>query len=114
MKVILEILTVVAIVVGGIFSMFWLMEERHAQKQEVITLSEKVLLSELEVRDEIIDTNLKELNTSRIYYENISKERPLNNAEISRLEYLISASEKKYKEQEKIQDRLYDLKKINK
>ena len=98
-------------VLGTAFGAFLVLEERHAQKAEVVSISEKVLITELEVRDEIIDTSLKELNTSRIYYENISKERPLTSAEISRLEYLISASEKKYKEQEKIQDRLYDLKK---
>ena len=35
-------LTIVGMILGGSWSMFWLMEERHAQKSEVIELKKDI------------------------------------------------------------------------
>jgi len=110
-KTLLEILGVVAFLVTGVLSMFWLMEERHANKTELIAVSKKLLVQELEIREEILDRDIKKNAEARVYYKDLEKEKALGHAEMARLQYIEEQLSRKYTEQEKIQDRLYDLEK---
>jgi hypothetical protein len=91
--------TLSALLIGALN---WL-NENHADRKALIK-------TELELRAEIIDRDVKKQAEARVYYKDIAKDRDLEPAEESRLEYLEEQMEHKYSEQRMIQSKLMDIK----
>ena len=89
-----------------------MMEERHAAKHEVLEIKKDLLINELEIRSDLLDTTIDDRNKIRKYYEDLEQEKgPLGRADTIRVKYLEKQLEREYKQQEKVQDYLHELKK---
>jgi len=111
MKVLAEMLLIMAGVVSMAFGAFWLMEERHAQKEELLELKAEALITEYELRADMLDDQIEEGNKVRVYYQDKDEYDTLDRADEKRFKYIEEQLERRYEEQAVMQDRLYDLKK---
>jgi len=111
MKALAEIILVMLGVVSMVFGAFWLMEERHAQKTEILELKSKALITEYELRAEMLDDQIDEGNKIRVYYQDKEEYNALDKADEKRFEYVEEQLERRYEEQAIMQERLYELKK---
>jgi len=98
----LEAVAVFLAVLSGLFAGYLYLDGQHAQQIEL-------LKTEIRLREEILDTDIKDKATARVFYERIGEERELSKAEAARLRNVEEQLERKYKEQEMIQQRKMDL-----
>jgi hypothetical protein len=109
-KVALELVIVLGTVVGMIFAAFWLMEERHAARTEVVQLRGKLLETEAGIRVEDLKNELNDTNERRQFYDDLEADGvELTAAQKRRKMQLESRSEDLEKEKDrwtKIQDDL--------
>jgi hypothetical protein len=100
---IIEAIAVLATLAALLIGSFNWLNENHAERKALLE-------TELELRAEIIDRDVKKQAEARVYYKDIAKSRVLEPAEESRLEYLEEQMEYKYDEQRLIQSKLMDIK----
>jgi hypothetical protein len=79
----------------------WL-NENHAERTALLD-------TELELRADMLDMDIKKNAEARVYYKDIAKDRPLERAEADRLEYLEEQLEYKYQRQQMIQAKQMDM-----
>lgn len=94
----LEYMAVTFGIIGSVIAGYLVLDNMHAKRDALLT-------TEIELRSEIIDRDIKKDAEARSYYKNIEMERELSKAEARRLEYLEEQMERKYVEQESIQAR---------
>ena len=82
--------------IASVFGAFFVMDELHAQKADV-------LRTEVELREEIIDRDIKKDAEALAFYRNLKMVRDLSPAEQSRFDYLEKELDRKYDEQRSIQ-----------
>lgn len=100
---VIEAIAVLATLSAMLLGAFSWLNENHAERKALLE-------TELELRAEMIDRDVKKQAEARVYYKDIAKDRPLEPAEESRLEYLEEQMEYKYAEQRLIQTKLMDIK----
>jgi hypothetical protein len=67
------------------------------------------IITEVELRSEILDTDIKKDAETRAYYKDLSDDRALSPAESSRLEYLEEQLSRKYEQQKRLQAKADEL-----
>ena len=95
----LTMLSILAMVITA----FLFLDEKHADQK-------KVLATEISLRKEILDTDIKKNAEARVYYKDIAKTRSLEPAEESRVEYLEEQLEQKYDRQRMLEQKQMELK----
>ena len=108
MKLLIELLTVFSIAIGGLFAGFKLMEERHAQKTEIIALQTDLLEKEARQNLEEVEDKIDDFSKLRVYYDDKTDAETLDEADAKRKEFVNRRLEELYKTEEKMQDRLYE------
>lgn len=99
---VIEVLIVFFTAVGFIFGAYNYLDGAHARR-------EALLRTEIELREEIIERDIKKDAEARVYYKNLEYSRELEPAEADRKEYLEENLERKYEEQRAIQARKSQL-----
>jgi len=100
------ILTLVALILSGSWGVFWLLEERHAAKQEVIALKKDLITSKAEDDLEDSTEEIDELNKLRVYYDDKKLEGTLDNADARRLQFVNEKLTRAYEKEKRLRDRL--------
>lgn len=95
----LQALTAAVFLLGGYF----FLDDLHASKTAVLE-------SYVELRGEILDTDIKKDAEARVYYRDLAEERPLTPAEQRRLDYLEEQLDRKQGQQLTIQAKQLELK----
>ncbi len=90
-------------IVAMIFGAYRFMDMKHAQ-------ADKVLKTEIELRKDIVDRDLKKNAEARVYYKDLQRHRGLEPPEQARLEYLEEQMERKYEEMQILQQKEMELK----
>ena len=94
----LEYMAVAFGIIGSVIAGYLVLDNMHAKR-------DTLLKTEIDLRSDIINRDIKKDAEARSYYKNIEMERDLSKAEARRLEYLEEQMERKYVEQESIQAR---------
>ena len=90
-------------IISAIIGAYLYLDNLHAKRINL-------LKTEIELRQEIVDRDIKKDAEARVYYKDISKERSLTEAEESRLEYLEETLEQKYEIQRMLREKEMELK----
>jgi hypothetical protein len=98
----LEAAAVFLAIVSALFAGYLYLDVMHAKQIEL-------LKTEIRLREEILDTDIKNKAVARVFYERIGEERELSKAEAARLRNVEEQLELKYKEQAMVQQRKMDL-----
>jgi len=97
-SVLVAILSMFAIAFGAYFTL----DEKHASNQ-------KVLRTEIDLRKEILNRDIKKDAEARVFYKDIERTRDLEQAEQARLEYLEEQLEQKYERQNMYEEKAMEL-----
>lgn len=87
-----ELLLVFLTSVGVLFGAYQYLDTMHAKERDL-------LKARIEIQSEMLDRDIKKNAEARVFYKDLSKDRALEKAEQSRLEYLEEQLEQKYDEQ---------------
>ena len=98
----IEVIALLIGIISAVFGAFFVLDNLHAKRSAL-------LKTEIELRQEIIDRDIKQNAEARVYYKNLSKERSLSPAEESRLEYLEETMERKYEIQNVLREKEMEL-----
>ena len=110
MKLYLELLASLIGIVSVCFAVFFFLDARHAKEAELEQMKIERLATELNIRAEIIERDAKANAEAAVHYRNLKAARELEAAEQSRLDYLERQLERKYAEQDRIQQAELQLK----
>lgn len=91
------------VVISAAFAAFFYLEDRHASRQSLLG-------TEIDLRQEILDRDIKKQAEARVYYKDIERSRGLEPPEQSRLDYLEEQLEQKYEDQQMLQQKELELK----
>lgn len=100
----LEAIAVFGTLVALLFGAYLFLDSMHAKNTEL-------LKTEIMLREEILDTDIKNKAVARVFYERIGEERDLSKAEAARLRNVEEQLERKYQEQQFIQQRKAEIEK---
>lgn len=92
------VLGLVVVILGG----FFFLDGLHATKVALLN-------TEVEIRQEILDTNINRDAKIRYHYDQLESERPLNKAEKSRKEYVEEELERQYHQQRMLEEKQLEL-----
>jgi len=96
--VMVAMLSVFAMLFGAYFTL----DEMHASNKKVTGV-------EIELRQEILDRDIKKDAEARVYYKDKAREGDLDKADEARLEYLEEQLERKYEEQQMYEQKSMEL-----
>lgn len=99
---VLETLVVIFTALGLMFGAYIFLDTQHAKREAVLRV-------EIDLREDILDRDIKRDAEARVYYKNIEQVRDLEPAEKDRKEYLEENLGRKYEEQRIIQARKAEL-----
>lgn len=110
MKNVIAWVTLVTMILGGSWGVFWLLEERHAQKTEVLTLKQDINRSKAqEDLDDAIDY-IDYLSKLRVYYDDKEVSNTLDMADQRRADWVDEQLDRAYDEEARLRDRVDRLK----
>lgn len=110
MKSIVEAILAIASVVGIAIGAFLYLENRHADKRELEVIRMERLETEIGLRREIVDRDVKKDAEAREHYRKLELTRSLTPVEKQRKEYLERQIALKDSEAKELEDREMDLK----
>lgn len=86
----------VSVIGGALYAYVWL-DEKHADRHHQAVI-------ELEIKQEILDRDIKKDAEAVVYYRDLESERGLSKAEAARKEYLEGQLDRKYEDQQMLQE----------
>jgi hypothetical protein len=102
--------SIVALVIGG----YRHLNQEHANRAEtestLIEVKRNLLETEVDLRQEIVDRDVKKDAESRAHYKSLEQNRSLEPAEKARIDYLEEQMEQKYDEQRSLREAKMRLK----
>lgn len=106
--------TIIGGFVGTIFGVFFFLDERHAHQEEIVdnltSVQTDITLTELKLKKDILDLDLKKDSESRKYYEDmIVSGKTLDEAQKMRKNYLEDEMQRKMEAIEKYDDAIREI-----
>ena len=98
----LEFILVLAACFGIVWKVLAYLNNYHAKQEDLHAAQRAILKTEIRLREEIIERDIKKDAEARVYYKDIEMTRGLEAAEKQRKEYLEENLERKYDEQREL------------